>query len=107
MFRIGNLAGRPLSRCRQPRHFLRVEREGRSEVHHPRSHEGGKDGLEQGRFPARLPRKKGISRWSCTPPGRQQAEKGDVAVWKEKTTPIVVAAKAIAADKDTHKPSWT
>jgi hypothetical protein len=30
-------------------------------------------------------------------------EKGDVAVWKEKTTPIVVAAKAIAADKDTPK----
>jgi hypothetical protein len=29
--------------------------------------------------------------------------KGDVAVWKEKTEPIVVAAKAIAADKDTPK----
>jgi hypothetical protein len=29
--------------------------------------------------------------------------KGDVAVWKEKTEPIVVAAKAIAADKDTSK----
>jgi hypothetical protein len=29
--------------------------------------------------------------------------KGDVAVWKEKTDPIVVAAKAIAADKDAPK----
>jgi Na+-translocating ferredoxin:NAD+ oxidoreductase RnfG subunit len=29
--------------------------------------------------------------------------KGDIAVWKEKTAPIVVAAKAIAADKEGDK----